>query len=190
MEDIKQIEALIEKYYNGETSIDEERKLQWFFQTQSVPDRLKPEAEMFRYYYLRKNDESAGNLNEKLGELIDQQSHKRILFGSTRSFYWISGVAASIVVLVGLWIGFRTNLFDTRQAYEDTFEDPQLAYMETKRILYMVSDKLNQVCFCPRSERLRMRPGPSLKRHDWSAPGRYRHSRPLSRLVAMSLFPS
>ncbi|MBL7112257.1 MAG: hypothetical protein ISS19_09995 [Bacteroidales bacterium] len=144
MEDIKQIEALIEKYYNGETSVEEERKLQWFFQTQHVPERLKPEAEMFRYYYLRKNDESAGNLNEKLGDLIDKQSHKNVLFGSARSFYWISGVAASVLILVGLWLGFNTNIFNNRQAYQDTFNDPQLAYLETKRILYLVSDKLNE----------------------------------------------
>ena len=144
MEDIKQIEALIEKYYNGETSLEEERKLQWFFQTQTVPERLKPEAEMFRYYYLRKGEESPGNLNKKLGDLIDQQSQKRILFSSARSFYWISGVAASILILVGLWLGFNTNMFNNQQAYQDTFEDPQLAYLETKRVLFMVSDKLNQ----------------------------------------------
>jgi len=144
MEDIKQIDELIEKYYNGETTLEEERKLQWFFQTQQVPERLKAEAEMFRYYYLRKNEESATGLNEKLGELIDQQSKKRMVFGSARSFYWISGVAASILVLVGLWIGLTTDLFRNRQAYQDTFDDPQLAYLETKRILYMVSDKLNQ----------------------------------------------
>jgi len=144
MEDIKQIEELIEKYYNGDTSLEEERKLQWFFQTQPVPERLKSEAQMFRYYYLRKNDEPAGNLNKKLGDLIDQQSQKRVLFGTSKSFYWISGVAASILILVGLWIGLNTNWFNNQQAYQDTFEDPQLAYLETKRVLYMVSNKLNQ----------------------------------------------
>lgn len=99
---------------------------------------------MFRYYYLRKSDESAGNLNKKLGDLIDQQSRKRDLFSSARSFYWISGVAASILILVGLWLGSNTNLFNNQQAYQDTFEDPQLAYLETKRVLFLVSDKLNQ----------------------------------------------
>jgi len=144
MEDIRQIEALIEKYYSGETSLEEERKLQWFFQTQPVPERLKPEAEMFQYYYLRKNESPAGDLNKKLGDLIDQQSQKRVLFGSAKSFYWISGIAASILILVGLFIGFNTSWFNNQQAYQDTFEDPQLAYLETKKVLLMVSDKLNQ----------------------------------------------
>jgi hypothetical protein len=144
MEDLRQIETLIRKYYKGETSLEEERKLQWFFQTQAVPEHLKPEAEMFRYYYLRKKEESAANLNEKLEDLIDRQAGKGALFGAAKSFYWISGIAASILILVGLWIGLSTDLFKGRQAYEDTFEDSQLAYLETKRVLYLVSDKLNQ----------------------------------------------
>ncbi len=144
MEDLRQIEALIEKYYNGETSLEEERKLQWFFQTQHVPERLKPEAEMFRYYYLRKKNELAENLNKKLGDLIDKQSQKRVFFSSARSFYWISGVAASVLILIGLWIGLNTNILNKQQAFQDTYDDPQLAYLETKKVLYMVSDKLNQ----------------------------------------------
>lgn len=43
MEDLKNIEQLLEKYYNGDTSLEEERKLQWYFQTHDVPERLRAE---------------------------------------------------------------------------------------------------------------------------------------------------
>ncbi|RNI32495.1 HEAT repeat domain-containing protein [Rufibacter immobilis] len=47
----KQIETLLEKYYNGETSLEEENQLKDFFQqTKLLPDHLKAHAIQFEYY--------------------------------------------------------------------------------------------------------------------------------------------
>ena len=44
-----EIEALVEKYYNGETSLDEENILKEFFLNEDVPEHLLSEKEMFKY---------------------------------------------------------------------------------------------------------------------------------------------
>jgi len=143
MEDLKQIEELLEKYYNGETSLEEERKLHWYFQTHDVPMYLKPDAELFRSNYKRSTEEDAPELTEKLAKFIDEQDKKTRFIISVRSIRWISGIAASVVILLSLWIGFGRDSFRNHTKFADTFDDPKIAYQESMKVLLLVSEKLN-----------------------------------------------
>ena len=143
MEDLKQIEELLEKYYNGDTTLDEERKLHWYFQTHDIPMHLKPDAELFRSNYKRSTEEASPELSEKLAKLIDEQDKKSRFILTTRSLRWISGIAASIIILLSLWIGFGRDSFFNRPKFADTYDDPKIAYQETRKALLLVSEKLN-----------------------------------------------
>jgi hypothetical protein len=143
MEDLKKIEELLEKYYNGETSLEDERKLQWYFQTYDVPLHLRPDAELFRSNYKRSTEEDAPELTEKLARLLDEQDKKSRFLIPIRSLRWISGVAASIIILISLWIGFGRNTFRNHTKFADTYNDPNIAYQETMKALLLVSQKLN-----------------------------------------------
>jgi hypothetical protein len=143
MEDLKQIEELLEKYYNGDTSLDEERKLHWYFQTHDVPLHLKPDAELFRSNYKRSTDEDAPELTERLAKIIDDQDRKSRFIIPLRSLRWISGIAASVIILLSLWITVGRNTLGSRSKFTDTFSDPKLAYQETRKTLLLVSEKLN-----------------------------------------------
>jgi hypothetical protein len=143
MEDLKQIEELLEKYYNGETSIDEERKLHWYFQTHDIPMHLKPDAELFRSNYKRSTEEAAPELTEKLAKLLDGQDKKSRFIIPVKSLRWISGIAASIVILFSLWLGFGRDILHNRIKFADTFDDPKIAYQESTKALLLVSEKLN-----------------------------------------------
>ena len=145
MENLKHIEELLEKYYNGETSLEEERKLHWYFQTQDIPMHLKPDAEIFRYHYEQTREEASPDLTEKLSKLIDEKGRKSRFLLPVRSIRIISGIAASILILLALWIGIGRDFMQQRSLgrFADTFDDPQLAYLETKKALLLVSEKLN-----------------------------------------------
>jgi hypothetical protein len=145
MENLKNIEELLEKYYNGETTLEEERKLHWYFQTHDVPMHLKPDAEIFRYHYRQTREEVSPGLSERLAKLIDEQNRKSKYFLPVRTIRLISAVAASVLILLALWIGVGRNIMQQKQVarYTDTFDDPQLAYLETKKALILVSEKLN-----------------------------------------------
>jgi hypothetical protein len=143
MEDLKKIEELLEKYYNGDTSLEEERKLQWYFQTHDVPLHLRSDAELFRSNYRRSTEEDAPELTEKLAKLLDKQDKKSRFLIPARSLRWISGVAASIIILLSLWIGFGRDSFHKHTKFADTYNDPKIAYQETMKALLLVSEKLN-----------------------------------------------
>ena len=145
MENLKHIEELLEKYYNGETSLEEERKLHWYFQTHEIPNHLKPDEEIFRYHYKQTTEEASTDLTEKLSKLIDEEGRKSRFILPVRTIRMISGIAASVLILLALWIGFGRDFMQQRNLgkFADTYDDPQLAYVETKKALLLVSEKLN-----------------------------------------------
>ena len=145
MENLKHIEELLEKYYNGETSLEEERKLHWYFQTHEIPNHLKPDEEIFRYHYKQTTEEASHDLTEKLSKLIDEEGRKSRFILPVRTIRMISGIAASVLILLALWIGIGRDFMQQRNLgkFADTYDDPQLAYVETKKALLLVSEKLN-----------------------------------------------
>lgn len=105
----EQIEALLEKYYNGETSLEEENQLKDFFrQTKLLPDHLKAHAIQFEYFEQEQEVELDKFLaDDWLFEKIEQPQmlaasalpKRRNLF---QQYAW--QIAASIsLLLVAFW---------------------------------------------------------------------------------------
>ena len=143
MEDLNNIEQLLEKYYHGESNLEEERKLQWFFQTQDVPERFQADKKLFRYYYQTKTEELVPGLNERLTDLIDKQDGAGRRLVSNRFLRWAGSAAAIIVVLVAVWMGTKEMYSPQASDFQDTYDDPVIAYNETKKVLFLVSGKMN-----------------------------------------------
>lgn len=137
----EEIKRLLERYYNAETSEDEELELRSFFDQEVVPDDLRDEKEIFFYYDKVSHIQGpSGDFERKIIASIDnyenlkakKSGYRRILFNAT-------GIAAGILILAG------TYFFFARESEPvDTFSDPQIAYAETMKILYDVSARLNK----------------------------------------------
>jgi len=119
------IEALLQKYYEGETSLAEEKLLQDFFQQeQELPKHLKPHAAQFRLYAQQQETQLDKVLaDDWLFEKIEQkapQQGKQLFFPMQHvAAYW--RVAASIILLAGaFWAGgmFMHRESTARQAPE------------------------------------------------------------------------
>lgn len=143
MEDLKNIEALLEKYYRGETSTAEEGLLRVFFAAGDVPDHLAADAELFGFFRVQQEGGLPGDLQNRLEGMIDQKTARSIPVFSQWRNYWISGAAAVILVLLALFMDSQIKKRPSLQVTGDTYEDPYLAYAEAKRVLYFVSDKMN-----------------------------------------------
>lgn len=52
MDDIKNVKMLMDRFFDGATSIDEERRLYAFFASDDVPAELEEYCEMFRDFAL------------------------------------------------------------------------------------------------------------------------------------------
>ncbi len=135
-EDLKR---LIEKYYSGESTEDEEIVLRnYFLNTEIPPSGLEAEAEIFRSYssYIE-IPEPTPEFEERIIE-AGFSGKDRELKQFRRLFPYISA-AAGLLILVATYF-----FFVNRSGPGDTFTDPQIAYNETMKILLDVSSRLNQ----------------------------------------------
>jgi hypothetical protein len=135
-----ELDRQIERYYNGESTEEEEQALRELFINEDVPEGYEAERAVFGYY------ESAVDIpalsldfESRIMSAIDATEHSTDSSGLRRSFLpWLS-VAATVLILVGSWF-----FFIHRSDEEDTFTDPKIAYAETIKILLDVSEKMNR----------------------------------------------
>jgi hypothetical protein len=146
MESIKRIRKMLERFYQGETTLEEEKWLKDYFSSTSVPEELLPDRELFRT--LGTSGDSIvvpHDLNRKILERIDREERKEL---RTRriSIFSLSGLAAGLLVMIAVYLFFlrtgRPALLASHQL-TDTYENPMEAYEEAKRTLAFVSEKLN-----------------------------------------------
>ena len=98
------IEELLRKYYEGETTVEEEKQLRAFFQNRDIPAHLESHAAQFRYFAEERNRFPSVAFNEKLaGELNKRDTKKVIKLNS-----WMLRIAAGFALLV---IGFSAGTF-------------------------------------------------------------------------------
>jgi hypothetical protein len=136
-----EIEKLLEKYFEGETTLSEEKQLRDFFASGNVPGRWKD----LEKYFVFVSDEMSQRLSdqgfdEKIMSEIKEDKQSPLLDLRRPWIYWIAGVAAGVLILVAVFVKF--DPFSKR--ISDTYDDPQLAYAEAKRILLYVSAQFNK----------------------------------------------
>ena len=113
-----QIDELLEKYWNGETSLEEEKVLKKHFKSNPA---LSNESHYFRYLSKQKTVTYEGSKNRN------------------RTRTWISAAAT-------VTIGVITAALVFNDAKKDPFaiEDPEKAFEATKNALMMIGGELQQ----------------------------------------------
>jgi hypothetical protein len=137
-----EIIQLLTKYYDGNSTIEEERLLKEYFGRADVPEELLEEQEIFRSYYsLSDKDvpEPSSDFELKIFAAIDREEKRRVMTGSRRLYVMLSGVAAALLIVAATYF-----FFERRPGIRDTYNDPEVAYAEAMKILYSVSSRLNE----------------------------------------------
>jgi len=136
----KELNRLLKKYYNGESTEEEEMTLRVFFQGDSIPDGYKAEKEIFGYYSeAAVIPEPSPDFEKRILagiDKVDNNSRKNMI---RRYILPSLSTAAGLLILIGSYY-----FFVNKNGPKDTFSDPQIAYAETMKILMEVSMKLNQ----------------------------------------------
>ena len=122
----KAIDNLVEKYLEGETSIQEESRLREYFTSGNVAPHLQEYVPMFGYFSAAKEEHFTGDVR------INPQSH-----GRKKVYSWVA-VAASVVLAAGLFFQQPNDVTEF-----GSYEDPELAMQKTKEALQMVSQYMN-----------------------------------------------
>ncbi|MBX2901286.1 MAG: hypothetical protein KF775_16655 [Cyclobacteriaceae bacterium] len=138
--DSKQIEKLLERYWNCETTLEEERTLRQYFQGQ-VPESLQDVAHLFRYF----EDQQQKELPAAFDDHVKPFMHRLQPKGKWINLSFALRIAAGLVVVVVASYFVRQEI---RKSYPaeiaDTYSDPQLALEETKKALLMLSKGFNR----------------------------------------------
>lgn len=135
--DSNKIEELLNKYWNCETSLEEEQQLQAYFMEGTVPEESKETAALFRYF----NEHKKKTLRDVS---FDQQVINKVKAPkkgrmATLVYNTIRIAAGIAVLMVAIWL-IRTEVRkSTPQEMLDTYNDPKLAFEETKKALMMIS---------------------------------------------------
>ena len=124
--ELNNIEQLLEKYFEGETSVAEEQQLKEYFNSEHVASHLEVHKPLFSYF-------SQSNK--------DKMNFSPILPSKKRIYTLWIGVAASLLFIVGI-----VTFWDKPSAKQEdlgSFEDPEIAFRETQKALAMLSENVN-----------------------------------------------
>jgi len=144
--DYKEIEQLLENYWQANTTLQEEEKLRNYFCYGVVAEHLKQYKPLFQNVAESKSIADNALLNEE----FDQQMIAKIKNHEKSGWWQLLNqpvkIAASIIIVftvgwVVYWQSPRATVEDNNHV---TISDPQQAYKETKKALLMISVNLNK----------------------------------------------
>lgn len=136
--DSNRLNELLSKYWNCETSLEEEQQLREYFKGGNIPEEWKDTAALFRYFEENKKK----SLNDiSFDRAVMEKIHAPSKKGkAVRMFYNSMRIAAGVaVVMVATWFIRNEVRKSTPQEVVDTYDDPKLAFEETKKALMMIS---------------------------------------------------
>ncbi|MEM9676373.1 MAG: hypothetical protein AAF992_27525 [Bacteroidota bacterium] len=140
------IRELVEKYWEGNTTLEEEAQLRDYFNREEAPADLKKEAALFRYY---QSHTQFRTLDEQFDDTLTQRIERKEAKQRWLTFRPVLRIAAIIVLVVLAAVLFKAEWNSPATetgsvAVEDTYEDPRLAYEQTKEALLLVSSLMNE----------------------------------------------
>ena len=135
--DSKEINELLARYWNCETSLSEEQQLRDYFKSDDVPIELKETASLFRYFEENKKKSLPDiSFDKHVLEAVKPAPAgrvRRLLYNSMRI------AAGLVVVMMAIWFIRNEVRQSTPPEIVDTYDDPKLAFEETKKALMMIS---------------------------------------------------
>ncbi|MBD2753626.1 HEAT repeat domain-containing protein [Spirosoma validum] len=126
------IDKLLEKYYEGETSLAEEKQLRNFFQQDDIPAHLQQHAEQFRYFANARNQHpSAASINQ-LANKLNVPEPVRVISLTSWSLRLVASVALLIIGFAG---GLLYNQWRSTQADVNVAAGNGTSSLEIKKVL-------------------------------------------------------
>ena len=121
---LTKIEQLLEKYDNGETTLQEEQQLKNYFSQETVAPHLEMYKPLFTYFAINQQEQFTKDVPLK---------------SKPYNWYtWIS-VAAVAVIMLSVYFNQPNQINDL-----GTYNDPEMAYSEVKQSLEMISTHFNK----------------------------------------------
>ncbi len=135
--------SLLEKYWEGETSLEEEKMLRTYFNANDVAPDLLRYKPFFLYQKAEQEKTLSDNFEQELLAKIKLEEKPIVKINRNQNVsYYFSRIAAALTLLLGVWFLFKPADMKTGQiaaVEEDTFDNPEEAFNELKSALLLVS---------------------------------------------------
>ena len=143
----KNIKELMEKYWDGETDLQEESTLKTYFAGADVHPSLEQFRALFSYYKVSREDNFLDSIDTAVLEHIQGKAVPKE--AKVRSLTRVLSIAAAILVLIGtVTVFWNTDTTGPNKGAKTiTFNEPdeaKLALAEVKAALALVSNKVNE----------------------------------------------
>lgn len=122
------VRVVLDRYFEGETSLSEEQELHNYFISSEVTREFEEYVVLFSAFAKAKKETSAHPL-----ELPVIENTKR------SPLRWVTGVAAAIVIAVGLY-----TYSGQQDQFSSSYENEEMAILKTKQALGVMSQMLSQ----------------------------------------------
>ncbi len=135
-----ELKALLEKYYDGETSLKEESRIRTLLRHKSIGSEFDVERQIFGVFTeMKKESNPPVSLNSDIMDAIDAKKTMRPIRWISQPMRWATAAAACL-----FFAFFISQQFGSQEVkIVDTYKDEKKAYKATKRVLGFVSGKLN-----------------------------------------------
>jgi len=133
----QKINILLQKYFDAETTIEEENELITYFTSEEVDDDLKMYVPMFSGMKELSADENPELSNDLMDFILESEHKEKVRY----RWMWqmVTGVAASVILVM-----LAVNFYSSQSQWKDTFTDPKQAYSEASKTLEFVAGKYNK----------------------------------------------
>lgn len=137
-----EIKILLEKYYEGETTLDEERMLREYFTSGNADETLKEHIPVFSFQARESKVATSIDFEKKIEERF--RDTQTVPFYRNRTFWvYFSGIAASLLFMITFFIE-TSQVNQTGNGFggsEYSEAEARKAYQQTKTALAYVSGK-------------------------------------------------
>jgi hypothetical protein len=126
----KTIDEILKRYFEGESTLAEEKLLNDFFRQPDIPENLRVHQPLFAYF-----EQSRSEFMESDVKVVPMHATRnRILY--------VSSLAAGVLLVIGLFFTFLNDYSRKNQFYRAN-PDTEIAYHQAEEALMLVSGNLN-----------------------------------------------
>ena len=152
--DYKYIEQLVERYWQCQTSVEEEAILKAFFSQERVPEHLQTYKAWFAGEKLWQDSKPGSDFDTRIMARIGHEEHvvkaRRMTLAKRLMPFYKAAASVAIILTLGnaAQNSFRHPADEGNgynyESYQDSYDDPAMAYDQMTDALQMVSQSLSE----------------------------------------------
>ncbi|MCK5170760.1 MAG: hypothetical protein KAQ75_12855, partial [Bacteroidales bacterium] len=118
--DLKKIKALLERYYNGDTTSAEEKILREYFSSDIIDKEFVADKDIFLYQTHEKDiSDNMPDISDEIWNNINKNEKGKLKKNNNLRYIFLR-IAASIIILTGSFFLLKNQVFNKNQNIQFT----------------------------------------------------------------------